>query len=514
VPTELELLRKVAELEAQLERQRSEHAAIAHILDLVVGQLPAVYWVVDRGLRIVRTGGPVEQLLGFPVDRFLGKTMQEALAFDPGSTGETLGAHQRALAGETSKYEGDYRAKLMATVIGPYRSASGEIIGAMGTSIDVTSWRALERRMVDAQRAESLGVLAGGLAHDFNNLLVAVLGNADLALREIAAGMPGRSAIENIRTAGLRAAELTEQLLAYAGQGGAGTARVEPLGVVEELVRILAPSIPPSVRVSIDIPSRLALRGDLAQVRQVLLNLFNNACDALRVQGGMVTIGARGVHLDGSIDPDDVLTAAAGAYVCIEVSDSGPGMDRETLRHVFEPFYTTKHGGHGLGLAAVLGIVRAHGGGLRVTSSVGHGARFCVLWPSAVSEQIGAMLAHDPARTVLVVDDEDLVLDVVARMIRDLGYGALTASDGMAAIALLERHAVDAVLVDLTMPRMSGAEVIAQVRQRRPGLPVILCSGFDRDGRGPVQADAYLPKPFRIEVLERTLAELLPLRSV
>jgi two-component system, cell cycle sensor histidine kinase and response regulator CckA len=515
VPTEPELLRKVAELEAQLERERSDHTAIAHILELVVRQIPATYWIVDRDLRILRTGGPVEQILGYPVDRFIGQTMQDALAFDPGVARDTLAAHERALAGETARHEGEYRGKWMATVLCPYRSASGEIIGALGTSADVTAWRALERRMVDAQRAESLGVLAGGLAHDFNNLLVAVLGNADLALREIATGMPGRSAIENIRIAALRAAELTDQLLAYAGHGGAGTARVEPLTVVEELVRILAPSIPPAVRVSIDIPSRLAVRGDPAQVRQVLLNLFNNACDALRGQGGDVSIRARCVQLDGGLDPDDVLSAAAGAYTCIEVSDTGPGMDRETLRHVFEPFYTTKHGGHGLGLAAVLGIVRAHGGGMRVTSSVGGGARFSVLWPSATSSGLGAAPGHaDATRTVLVIDDEELVRDVVARMIQDLGYVAITASDGASALEQLEHRQIDAVVVDLTMPNMSGAEVIAWVRERRPGLPVILCSGFDRDGRGPVAADAYLPKPFRIEALERTLAELLPLRSV
>jgi two-component system, cell cycle sensor histidine kinase and response regulator CckA len=515
VPTEPELLRKVAELEAQLERERSDHTAIAHILELVVRQIPATYWIVDRDLRILRTGGPVEQILGDPVDRFIGKTMQDALALDPGSSGETLGAHERALAGETVQYEGEYRGKWMATVICPYRNEGGEIIGAMGNSVDVTASRALERRMVDAQRAESLGVLAGGLAHDFNNLLVAVLGNADLALREIAAGLPGRNAIENIRIAGLRAAELTDQLLAYAGHGGAGTARVEPLAVVEELVRILAQSIPPSVRVSVDIPSKLALRGDPAQVRQVLLNLFNNACDALRAQGGAISLGARSVHLDGGVDPSDVLTAAAGSYICIDVADTGPGMDRETLRHVFEPFYTTKHGGHGLGLAAVLGIVRAHGGGLRVSASVGHGACFSVLWPTAVSEQFGATAADEDAlRTVLVVDDEDLVRDVVARMIRDLGYGAITAADGASALELLDHGQIDAVLVDMTMPNLTGADVIARVRERRPGLPVILCSGFHRDGRGPVLADAYLAKPFRIDALERTLAELLPLRSV
>jgi two-component system, cell cycle sensor histidine kinase and response regulator CckA len=500
-------------VEAELQRQHQERDATSSILDQVVGQVPALYYIVDRELRILRTGGPIEQVLGYPADRFLGRTMDEAIAADPSSE-DVVALHRRALAGETVHQENEYRGKLMALTLGPYRNARGEIVGAIGTSLDVTPWRALERRMVDAQRAESLGVLAGGLAHDFNNLLVAVLGNADLALREIAPGHPGRADIENIRTAGLRAAELTDQLLAYAGRGGAGTTRVEPGGIVEELLRILAPAIPESVKVTVEVSEPLAVRGDPAQIRQVLLNLINNARDALQARGGNIAIHTSGAKLDGTSQTDDILTAPAGSYVVIEVSDDGPGMDAETRRHIFEPFFSTKDSGHGLGLAAVLGIVRAHGGGIRVVSAPDRGARFQVLWPVAVTGPMHAVANAAAMRTVLVIDDEDLVRDVVARMVEDLGYTAITAADGMTGLEVVERQTVDAVLVDLTMPRMSGADVVAALRQRRPELPVVVCSGYDRDGRGPVQADAFLPKPFRMEVLERTLAKILPLRSV
>jgi CheY-like chemotaxis protein len=214
-------------------------------------------------------------------------------------------------------------------------------------------------------------------------------------------------------------------------------------------------------------------------------------------------------------DGDVVLAAPPGDYLAIVVTDDGPGFDVETRRHVFEPFFTTKATGHGLGLAAVLGIVRAHGGGIRVRSELGKGASFEVLWPAANARaRSNPPAPQPPQRTVLVVDDEDLVRDVVARMIVELGYAAVTAADGTAALAILEQRAIDAVLVDLTMPTMNGADVIAAVRALRPGLPVVLCSGFDRSGKGPVAADGYLPKPFRIEALERTLAKLLPLRSV
>ncbi|HEX5058352.1 MAG TPA: ATP-binding protein [Kofleriaceae bacterium] len=511
---ETELEGRIAALEAELRQAREQRETTASILDLVLRQMPAIYWIVDRDLRLLRTGGAIMEVLGYDQNRYVGRRLQDAIADDP-STNDTVATHTRACNGETVTYEAEYRAKVLATVIAPYRNATGEIIGAIGTCLDVTVWRALERRMVDAQRAESLGVLAGGLAHDFNNLLVAVLGNADIAMREQAEGKNARSTLENIRTAGLRAAELTEQLLAYAGRGGAGTIRVEPALVVEELLRIISPSIPSEVRITVEIPTKLAVRGDPAQLRQVMLNLINNARDVLQGRGGEIAVRAAIEEISGEPHPHDVLTAPAGTHVVIEVEDDGPGMDADTRRHVFEPFFTTKNRGHGLGLAAVLGIVRAHGGGIRVISAPGTGAKFQVLWPADAGTATRASTngsAH--GRTVLVIDDEALVRDVVARMVEDLGYDAITAADGPAGLDVVARQAVDVVLVDLTMPAMSGADVVAALRERKPDLPVVLCSGYDRDGRGPVFADAYLPKPFRIDALERTLAKLLPLRSV
>jgi len=494
----------------ELKRQREDLERTAKILAQVVRQMPAIYWIVDRDLRILRTGGAIFDVLGYAPERFVGATLQSVHRHEPGSV-DPAEFHHRAIAGEACSYDTEYRGKQLTVTVTPYRTADGVIVGAIGTSLDVTHSRLLERRMVDAQRAESLGVLAGGLAHDFNNLLVAVIGNADLALREIPNGTPGRHAIDNIRDAGLRAAELTHQLLTYAGRGGVGTTRVFPSEIIDELLRITAASTPDNITITADISPALSVRGDPAQLRQVMMNLVTNARDAL-TEGGRVEISARAVRHDGLPHADDIIMASAGAYVALEVTDNGPGMDSETRRHVFEPFFTTKDHGHGLGLAAALGIVRAHGGGMRLQTSVGNGATFVVLWPAAhtAPERVPAPPPVTAGRTILVIDDEDLVRDVVARMIEDLGYATLTAPDGATGLAMLESAAVDAVLVDMTMPRMSGAAVIEAVRARRPRMPCILCSGFDRDGRGPARADAYLPKPFRIDVLERTLAKLLP----
>jgi CheY-like chemotaxis protein len=341
-----------------------------------------------------------------------------------------------------------------------------------------------------------------------------VLGNADLALREVPRGASGRQAIEDIRTAGLRAAELTNQLLAYAGRGGAGTIPVYPRELVDELLRLTAPTWPAGVAIETEIPDDLAVRGDPAQVRQVLMNLLINARDAIGERGGTIALRAKLYHHDGQPHADDILTPAAGRYVRIEVADNGPGMTADHRSRVFEPFFSTKPTGHGLGLAALLGIVKAHGGGVRVTSQPGDGARFLIYWPAVASAERAAAPAPQAMRTVLVIDDEDLVRDVVARMIEELGYNAVTAADGQTALSVVERIDVDAAIVDLTMPAMNGAAVVAELRKKRPLLPVVLCSGFDRSGQGRVDADAYLAKPFRIDALERTLAKVLALRSV
>jgi two-component system, cell cycle sensor histidine kinase and response regulator CckA len=501
----------VTELETaniELRCQRETLETTAAMLDLVVRQMQASYWIVDRDLRVLRSGGAVRELFGFSQGKFAGMTLEQVHRSDPGSVDPAL-MHRRALVGETVTYATEWRNKHLVTTVCPHRS-NGVIVGAIGTCVDVTTQYTLERRMVDAQRAESLGVLAGGLAHDFNNLLVAMLGNADLALRELPTRGPGRAPLENIRNASLRAAELIDQLLAYAGHRGIASTRVLPGPVVDELLRITAPTMPRNVQVAVDIAGDLVLRGDASQVRQVLLNLINNARDALGTRGGAIEITGRRFRHDGASHVDDVITAAAGIYIELAITDDGPGMSSETRRRIFEPFFTTKPTGHGLGLAAVAGIVRAHGGGLRLASAPGEGARFVLHWPATFTPgEIAAVAPPAGGQTVLIIDDEDLVRDVVARMIEDLGYAAITATDGPAGLAIVDSLPIDAVLVDLTMPRMGGADVVSALRERRPELPIVLCSGFARDGRA-VGADAYLPKPFRIDALDETLARLLP----
>jgi PAS domain S-box-containing protein len=499
----------VTEVEAargELRTQRDTAATSETLLAMLVRQMPAIYWLTDRELRITALGGGIEELLGDPPSRYVGMTIAQVQRQD-GESADSVEMHQRALAGATVTYATEYRSKHFLVTVCPLHRGDA-IAGVIGSCIDMTSHRVLERRIVDAQRAESLGVLAGGLAHDFNNLLVAILGNADLALRELSPRDPGRGALDNIRQAGLRAAELIDQLLAYAGRGSVASTRVAVAALVDELVRISAPTMPGNVSVRLAIARELAARGDASQIRQVLLNLVNNARDALGPRGGTIAIAGGVVQHDGAIHPDDVLTAESGTYAAIDITDDGPGMSCETRRRIFEPFFTTKPTGHGLGLAAVVGIIRAHGGGLRLATAPGQGARFQILWPSTFTPAELPAVPVANGQTVLVIDDEDLVRDVVARMIEDLGYAAITATDGPAGLAIVEHVPIDAVLVDLTQPRMTGADVVTALRKCRPELPIILCS-FDRNARS-APADAYLPKPFRIDTLDHTLAKLLP----
>jgi PAS domain S-box-containing protein len=471
-------------IEAQAEKTE---AAVGILID----QVPAIMTVIDRDLRYVSARGSGLREIGMTPAKVVGRTMYEL-----SEAGESSFAHVRAaLAGETRRFDSHFAGHHLAVSLAPLREA-GEgtpIIGVISISIDVTEARKLEARLVAAQKAESLGVLAGGVAHDFNNLLVAMLGNADLALLELPPGTEARGAVDAIRTAALRAAELTDQLLAVAGRRMTAATRVEVRAVVDELLMLLRPTFRPELAVEVAIdPDATAVKADPTQLRQVLLNLIGNARDAISGPGRIV-IRTRAAHTDGAPHDDDVLGPPPGDHVVIEISDDGPGLDPALRRRIFEPFFTTKPRGHGLGLAAVLGIVRGHGGGIRVVAAPG-ATTFQISWPAAAG-------VHTRGARVLVVDDEPLVRDVVCRMLVDVGYVAHAASDGPAALALLGSEPVDAVVLDLSMPGMSGHQVLAAIRAEQPSLPVIVVSGQAGDRVDEHAATGFLPKPFHFDEL-------------
>lgn len=379
--------------------------------------------------------------------------------------------------------------------------------------------RRLEQQVMQTQKLESLGVLAGGIAHDFNNLLTSVLGNADLALRELPSASPACAYLEDIGQVSRRAADLCRQMLAYSGKGHFVVQPVSLNDIVREMASLLGVSISKKVVIkysfSPEIPSVLA---DATQLRQVVMNLITNASEAIGEHSGVVTL-TTGVtdcdeaYLSGVVgDADPHLP---GRYVHLEVSDTGCGMGPETLSKIFDPFFTTKFTGRGLGLAAVMGIVRGHKGALRVYSEKGKGTTFKILLPAY--DQPPQALERSEATAekwrghglVLLADDEESIRSMARRLLEKVGFEVLTAADGREAIEVFQKHQqmIRFVILDMTMPHLDGEACFSEMRRISPQVKVIMTSGYSEQdvtsrfaGKGLA---GFVQKPYK-------LTDLLP----
>jgi len=382
----------------------------------------------------------------------------------------------------------------------------------------------LESRIQHAQKLESLGVLAGGIAHDFNNLLVAILGHADLALADMSDAAPQRHNMEEIRTAAKRAAELTNQMLAYSGKGRFVVKSILLNEIVEEMGHLLEATVSKKIVLRCDLAENLPpVEVDVSQMRQIVMNLVTNAAEAIGDRSGVVTIStglmeASAEYLAGSYVPSNI---APGWYVCLEVSDTGCGMDEETRSRLFDPFFTTKMAGRGLGLAAVLGIVRGHEGAIKVYSEPGCGTTFRMLLPAGdrpAEDLDGPGAAECGFRgegTVLVVDDEESVRSLAKMMLERFGFKVLTAANGREGVDVFSEHheEIRAVLLDMTMPRMNGEEAFRELRRIRPDVKVVLTSGYNEQDatnrfRGKGLA-GFIQKPFTLSALESQFRQVL-----
>ncbi len=374
------------------------------------------------------------------------------------------------------------------------------------------------------QKLESLGMLAGGIAHDFNNLLVGVLGGVDLALEHVDASSPAREILEDVTKATDRAADLANQLLAYSGKGRFVVEPTDLSRLVEEMFKLVQASVSKKIRVVYELDDKLpAAEVDVTQVRQVVLNLVINAAEAIGDAVGTISLatgssdyrreGLAGVHLSEG--------AREGRYVFLQVKDCGAGMDGETLKKIFDPFFTTKSVGHGLGLAAVLGVVRGHQGAITAESEPGVGTTVTVLFPvseKAALDRTAPAVEPDSwagSGIVLLVDDEDSVRAVGAAMLGRLGFDVLVAEDGRQGLEVFRQHADEIVLVvlDLAMPGMSGDEVFQEMRQIRSDARILLSSGFDeQDISNRFDASdlaGFIHKPYRLSTLARQVRKVL-----
>ena len=411
----------------------------------------------------------------------------------------------------------------------------GKPVKMIGTIQDITERkqmeqekRILERQVQQKQKMESLGVLAGGIAHDFNNLLMAVLGHAELALEEIPPASLVRRNLSEIMTAARRAADLSLQMLAYAGKAVVAVERVGLRDLVEEMAHLLKTAISKKATLNLNLDSGLPpIEADPSQIRQIVMNLIINASEAIGDRSGVITVSVGATRCDEEYLRKTELhdDPSPGLYVCLEVTDDGIGMDAGTRSRIFEPFFSTKFTGRGLGLAAVLGIVRAHKGALNVYSDPGKGTTIKILFPSPEDAGKGARTKGSFPQadwrgkgTILLVDDEESLLALGARMLENLGFSVLTAADGLQAVELYRQRGkeIDLVLMDLTMPHMDGAEAFGELRRLNPGVRVVIASGYAHEEVASrfvgKDIEKVLQKPYTLARLRESLAGLLPER--
>lgn len=411
----------------------------------------------------------------------------------------------------------------------PLRDARGRIHGLAGATYDVTRSKRSDEALRDAQRLKSIAQLAAGVAHDFNNILTAIIGNASLALSALPQGAPERTRplLQQVIESGESAAMLTRQLLAYAGEG---RFQVEPTNLRrfdESMFARLRESLPSGVDLTFALPAELPLvEADGSQLQQLITNLLTNGVEAVGEGPGRIHLSMRVVSLhEASARAFDVQHPTCERYVQIEVRDDGPGMDRETLRRAFEPFFSTKFVGRGLGLSAAQGIARAHGGGIVAESQAGSGTRITVTLPclADLSPALPALTSRSTAPTravaeagVLFVDDEPSLRELSKLAMNDAGYNVWLAKNGLEALEIVRAHGdeIDVIVLDMTMPVMGGAEAARQLHAEQVTIPIIASSGYSEvetlERFGGV-APLFLPKPYRPDDLLAKVALALEL---
>ncbi len=404
---------------------------------------------------------------------------------------------------------------------------NGRPAGLRGIVVDITEQkkseeekRKLEVQLLQAQKLESLGILAGGIAHDFNNILTGILGYADLALMETAKDSPAKEYIQQLVISSRRAAELTKQMLAYSGMGKFLIRPFNLSEVVKNMFKLVEVSVSKKCLLTYNLRENLpVIEGDIAQIQQVIMNLIMNASEAIGDNNGDITISTgiinyNGIYVSGIMAKN----LQKKDYVYLEIKDTGSGMTEEIQNKIFDPFFTTKFTGRGLGLAAVLGIVRGHHGTITASSKPGSGSTFTVFLP--VSEKF-EITCTDIDRnshikdTVMVIDDEQTVLSVAEAMFKKLDFNVLTENDSRKTVDIFKKNKdnISLVLLDMTMPYMDGSEVFKQLKNIKPDVQVILTSGYNEQAAinhfTEKKLAGFIQKPYTLEELKKIIEKVM-----
>ncbi len=519
----------VAQVEDISDRRRAEAELAAHQRQLatILAHTPVILFALDaQGVYTLCEGAGLA-VLGRRPGEVVGQSVFNLYAARP----DIIGDFKRVLAGETFTSQREYNGAVLELRGTPLRESDGRVSGVIGVALDITA-RAqgerdrekMERKLLEVQKLESLGVLAGGVAHDFNNLLTSILGNAGLLRLALGGTSPALGNLAQIEQASRTAASLCQQLLAYAGRDQLDSAPVELSALVRDTSDLLRLSVGNQSRLQFDLaPDLPPIHADTARIRQILVNLVLNAAESIGHRNGLIKVTTRRQRYDHGAPgagPGQELTP--GEYICLEVADNGPGLDAEAQQRAFDPFFSTKGPGRGLSLAAALGIMRSHHGTLLLASEPGHGTSFTLVFPPEVRP--AAAKRNDPAAerswrgsgSVLVVDDEESVRSTAAQMIAYFGYEVTQADSGQQAIDLVRQrqNPFDLVLLDLTMPGMDGFATFTALRQLRPSQRIVVFSGYSaQDARQRFAGrnlDGFLQKPFSPETLREMLRRIRP----
>lgn len=505
----------------KMELERSE---LAERLELLLESTSEGIFGVDRSGQCTFINGAALKQLGYQRNEILGRRIHDLIHYKHPDGSPYLfqeGALFQAIhSGKSKRVTSDMLYRKGGEAFPVDYSASpitheGEIIGAVALFSDISERKLTEEKFRQTAKLESLGVLAGGIAHDFNNLLTGILGNASLVLWSDGLAETDREKLEFIVQSSERAADLTKQMLAYAGKGKIEVRSVLISNVIRDTTSLLATMIPKTVRLHLELTDTAPFDGDPSQIQQVAMNLVINAGESIgEPYPGTVTVQTR----EELVDPEAAQKIGAGElvpgrYVVLEVADTGCGMGPEVQARIFDPFYSTKFTGRGLGLAAVHGIVTGHRGAIRVLSSPGSGSRFQVYFPAAVPKLVTPVFTRNPelktgiSGRVMIIDDEEMILKTTQGVLRSSGFETIGVNNGEEAIALFkqEHAAISVVLLDMMMPGMGGDEVLRYLRVIRRDIPVIVTSGYTEEqvmryfsGR---RVSAFLQKPYRSEAL-------------
>ena len=495
-------------------------------------------WVVDNEFKTTFVNERMAEILGYRVDEMIGRSAYYYMDRESLSAADIeLKQHKE---GERHSHEWRLRHKdgsdVWVHVSGKgINDESGKQIGVLGMLTDITERRRaeeerkhLEDQVRHSQKLESLGVLAGGIAHDFNNILSGIMGYAGLAGSILPKDSAAREHVRKIEQASAHAADLTKQMLAYSGKGQFVIEHLDMSAIIEEMFDLLAASTSKKAVLNFELEGNLpCIKGDAGQIKQIIMNLVTNASDAVGEAPGTVTVRTGVVYATQDDLMDTYLheDLPSGGYVYLDVLDTGAGMDEPTRGRIFDPFFTTKFAGRGLGLAAVLGIVRGHHGAIRVESAIGEGTTFRVLLPCM---EAGVKVSRQPEPpvvdestiwhgegTVLIVEDDDMVRTLTGEILEEVGLTVLFACDGVEGVEVFEKHQneIDVVVLDLTMPRMSGDEAFRRMRRICPAIGVILSSGYAEheatekfQGDGP---EAFIQKPYEPSVLVEHIRQII-----